>query len=77
MQNKLHYAVTEHTAPELIAERVDINEEHIGLQTWENIANGKITKKNITNAKNVLTKDEISELQNITNMLLDYAENPG
>ncbi|WP_245637464.1 RhuM family protein [Methanobrevibacter filiformis] len=75
VQNKLHYAVTEHTAPELIAERVNINKPYIGLQTWKNAPNGKITKKDVTTAKNVLTKEEISELQNITNMLLDYAEN--
>lgn len=51
VQNKLHFAVTEHTAPELLAERVNINKPNIGLQTWENAPKGKIRKKDVTVAK--------------------------
>lgn len=46
----------------------------MGLTTWDNAPKGKILKKDVTIAKNYLTKQEISELNTIVNMYLDYAE---
>ena len=44
IQNKMHYAVHQHTATELIVERASADREHMGLTTWENAPDGKIVK---------------------------------
>jgi len=75
VQNKLLFAVSGHTAPELIAERADSNNEHMGLATWKNAPDGKILKPDVTISKNYLNKEEMSSLNDIVNMYLDYAEN--
>ena len=71
IQNKLHYAATGKTAPELIAERADAAKENMGLTTWKR---GVVRKTDITVAKNYLNQDEIDELNRIVVMFLDYAE---
>jgi hypothetical protein len=75
VQNKLHWAITGHTAAELIKERVDSNKENMGLTTWKNSPEGKVLKSDITVAKNYLSQQELSDLNGIVNMYLDYAEN--
>ncbi len=75
VQNKLEWAITGYTAPELIANRVDSSKANMGLQTWKNAPHGKIYSYDITVAKNYLKENEISELNRVVNMLLDYAEN--
>ena len=75
VQNKLHWAITHHTAAEIIYERVDSTEQNMGLTTWKNAPEGKILKKDVSVAKNYLSEEEISELNRIVNMYLDYAEN--
>ena len=75
VQNKLHYAVTGQTAAEIINERADHTKENMGLTTWKNAPKGKILKSDVHVAKNYLNKEEISELNNVVNMYLDYAEN--
>lgn len=75
VQNKLLFAITGKTAPELIAGRADSNKDHMGLTTWKNTPDGKILKSDVTVSKNYLTKDELSNLNDIVNMYLDYAEN--
>lgn len=75
VQNKLHYAITGQTAAEIINERADHTKKHMGLTTWNNAPDGKILKSDILVAKNYLDEDELSELNNIVNMYLDYAEN--
>lgn len=75
IQNKLHYAVTNQTAAEIISSRADHNKDNMGLTTWSNAPYGKIIKKDTIIAKNYLNKNELSELNNIVNMYLDYAEN--
>lgn len=75
VQNKLLYAVTGHTAPELINERADSSKDHMGLTTWKNAPDGKILKSDVTVSKNYLTQKELSGLMDIVNMYLDYAEN--
>jgi hypothetical protein len=70
-QNKLHFAVTGRTAPELIAERADAMRPSMGLTTWK----GDVVRKgDVTIAKNYLHEDEISELNRIVVMFLDFAE---
>ena len=74
MQNKLHYAVHRHTAAELIVERADAAKEHMRLATWENAPDGKIVKADVTVAKNYLSEKEMSYLERIVSLYLDYAE---
>ncbi|MCI8760368.1 MAG: virulence RhuM family protein [Clostridia bacterium] len=74
VQNKLHYAITGMTAPEIIYNRVDSSRENMGLTTWKNAPNGKILETDVTIAKNYLSQEEITELNNLVSMYLDYAE---
>lgn len=74
VQNKLHYAITGHTAAELIYERVNAEKENIGLTTWKEAPNGMIYKYDVSIAKNYLNEAEIKQLNNLTNLFLDYAE---
>jgi hypothetical protein len=71
IQNKLHFAATGKTAPELIAGRVDHTKPNMGLTAWR----GDVVQKvDVTVAKNYLNQDEISELNRIVTMWLDFAE---
>lgn len=74
VQNKLEYAITHKTASEIVRSRADHKAPHMGLTTWKNAPNGKIQKTDISIAKNYLNQEEISELNAIVNMYLDYAE---
>ena len=71
VQNKLEYAATGHTAPELIAERADASKDNMGLTSFKGI---KVRRGDVTVAKNYMTHEEISTLNLIVNMYLDYAE---
>jgi hypothetical protein len=75
VQNKLHWAITGHTAAELVAGRADSDKLHMGLMTWKNAPKGKILKPDVSVAKNYLESLELSELNRIVSMYLDYAEN--
>lgn len=75
VQNKLHWAITGHTAAELIAERANATQPNMGLTTWKNAPKGKILKHDVTIAKNYLSEKELGELNRIVSMYLDYAEN--
>ncbi|MCW3125842.1 MAG: hypothetical protein JWO03_1500 [Bacteroidetes bacterium] len=75
VQNKLEYAITHKTAAEIIRTRADALKPHMGLTTWKNAGiGGKILKTDVTVAKNYLSNDEISELNRLVTMYLDYAE---
>lgn len=74
VQNKLHYAITNHTAAELIYNRANSEKKHMGLTNWKNSPNGKIMKYDVSIAKNYLNEDEIKKLESLTTLFLDYAE---
>lgn len=74
VQNKLHYAITGHTAAELIYERANAEKENMGLTTWEEAPDGLIYKYDVSIAKNYLNEEEIRKLNNLTTFFLDYAE---
>ncbi len=74
VQNKLHYAITGHTAAELIYNRVNAEKENMGLTTWKDAPDGMIYKYDVSIAKNYLSEDELKKLNNLTNFFLDYAE---
>lgn len=71
VQNKLEYAATGYTAPELIAARADASKDNMGLTSFKGT---KVRKNDVTIAKNYMTQEEISTLNLIVNMYLDYAE---
>jgi hypothetical protein len=71
IQNKLHFAATGKTAPELIAGRADHSQPNMGLTAWKG---GVVRKADVTVAKNYLTREEIGELNRIVTMWLDFAE---
>lgn len=74
VQNKLHWAITGHTAAEIIRDRADAKKRHMGLTTWKNAPKGKILKTDVGIGKNYLNQKELSELNKVVNMYLDYAE---
>jgi hypothetical protein len=71
IQNRLHFAATGQTAPELIAGRADRSKPNMGLTSWKG---GVVRKADVTVAKNYLTQEEIGELNRIVTMWLDFAE---
>jgi hypothetical protein len=71
VQNKMLWAVTGQTAPELIAARADPALPNMGLTTW---AGGRVRKQDVAVAKNYLSQGEIEALDRIVVMYLDYAE---
>lgn len=74
VQNKLHYAVSGHTAAELIYSRVDSKKENMGLTNWKNSPDGLIYKYDVSIAKNYLNEEELTKLNDITNLFLVFAE---
>ncbi len=74
VQNKLHFAITGKTAAELIYERADAEKPTMGLTTWKDAPDGKILKRDIVVAKNYLNEKELSRLNRLVNMFIDYAE---
>ena len=74
VQNKLHYAISGHTAAELIYCRANSDKNNMGLTSWKNSPDGKIMKYDISIAKNYLNESEIKKLESLTILFLDYAE---
>lgn len=74
IQNKMHYAVHQHTAAELIVKRANADKEHMGLTTWENAPHGKIVKTDVSIAKNYLKEVELEDMGHIVSAVLDFAE---
>ena len=74
VQNKLHFAVTGKTAAELISERATLDSPTMGLTTWKGAPDGKILKSDVLVAKNYLNEKEISRLNRLVTMFIDYAE---
>lgn len=71
VQNKLHFAIHGHTASELIMKRADAAKPNMGLMSWKG---DKVRRPDVTVAKNYLKQEELSDLNRIVTMYLDYAE---
>ena len=71
VQNKLHYAVHEHTAAELIYERVDSEKPFVGMT---NFKGNYITEDDVKIAKNFLSEKELQRLNLMVSQFLDFAE---
>lgn len=74
VQNKLHFAVTGKTTAELISERAALDSPTMGLTTWKGAPDGKILKSDTLIAKNYLNEKELSRLNRLVTMFIDYAE---
>ncbi len=74
VQNKLHWAITGNTAAEIIERRANADNPNMGLTTWKNSPDGKILKSDTNIAKNYLTEKEISELNRLVELYLNFAE---
>ncbi len=71
VQNKMHFAVSGHTAPEIVYLRADSTKPFMGLT---NFKGSKPQKSEIVTAKNYLSERELKELNAITSAYLDFAE---
>jgi len=72
IQNKLHWAIHQRTAAELIANRALAHKKNMGLTSWQG---AKIRKTDVGIAKNYLNKEEISQLNLLVEQFLAFAEN--
>ncbi len=75
VQNKFHYAITGHTAAEIISEKADSTKDKMGLTTWAHSPEGRILKSDVTVAKNYLDEAEIKKLERTISSFFDYIEN--
>ena len=74
VQNMMHLAVTHHTAAEIVYNRADAEQPHMGLTTWKKAPNGRVQKSDTIVAKNYLSDTELNQLNAITTSFLDLAE---
>lgn len=74
VQNKFHYAITGHTAAEIIYLNADSSKPNMGLKTWKNSPDGRIIKTDTNVAKNYLDEDEIKKLERTVSSYFDYIE---
>ena len=74
VQNKLIFAISNHTAAELIETRSDIENPHMGLTTWKKAPNGKILQSDVVISKNYLNQNELSRLNSLVEGFLNLAE---
>ena len=71
IQNKLHYAITGHSAAELMMMRANASAPNKGLTNW---AGDRIHISDVTVAKNYLNEEEISDFNRLTSLCLDFVE---
>ncbi len=74
VQDKFHYAITGHTAAEIIALKADASKPLMGMSTYKNAPNGRLLKSDTTIAKNYLSEDEIKKLERAVSSFFDYIE---
>jgi len=74
IQNKFHYAITSHTAAEIVFNSADHEKEHMGLTTWKNAPDGRILKSDVSVAKNYLDEKQIRQLERTVTGYFDYIE---
>ena len=71
VQNKMHYAAHQHTAAEIIYDRVDANKPFVGMTSFKG---DYVTKEDVSIAKNYLTEKELQTLNLLVSQFLDFAE---
>ncbi len=74
VQDKFHFAITGHTAAELIALKADATKPLMGMSTYKNAPDGRVLKSDSTVAKNYLPEKEIKQLERAVSAFFDYIE---
>lgn len=74
VQNRFHYAITGHTAAEIIHAGADHTKPHMGLTTWKYAPRGRILKSDVSVAKNYLSEKEIRSIERTVTSYFDYIE---
>ena len=74
IQNRSHYAITGHTAAEIVYNKANHNQQNMGLTTWKYAPDGRILKSDVSVAKNYLSEEEIRRLERAVTGFFDYIE---
>lgn len=74
VQDKFHYAITGHTAAEIISLKADASQPLMGMNTYKNAPDGRVLKSDATIAKNYLNETEIKQLERTISSFFDYIE---
>lgn len=74
VQDKFHYAITGHTAAEIISLTADASKPIMGLSTYKNAPDGRVLKSDTAIAKNYLSEEEIKKLERTVSSFFDYVE---
>ena len=74
IQNRFHYAITGHTAAEIVYNKANHNQQNMGLTTWKYAPDGRILKSDVSVAKNYLSEEEIRRLERAVTGFFDYIE---
>jgi hypothetical protein len=74
VQDKFHFAITGHTAAEIISLKADARKPLMGMSTYKNAPAGRVLKSDTTVAKNYLSEDEIKKLERAVSAFFDYIE---
>ena len=75
VQDKFHFAITGHTAAEIVYLNADADKPLMGMMTYKNAPAGRILKSDTTIGKNYLSEDEIKKLERTVSAFFDYIEN--
>ena len=70
VQNKVHFAISDHTAAEIVYSRADSTKKNMGLTTWSDASSGKIKKSDVVVAKDYLSENEMKSLELLVNIKL-------
>lgn len=74
VQDKFHFAITGHTASEIISLKADANQPLMGMTTYKNAPDGRVLKSDTTVAKNYLSENDIKKLERAVAAFFDYIE---
>ena len=74
IQNRFHYAITGHTAAEIVYNNANHSQQNMGLTTWKYAPYGRILKSDVSVAKNYLSEEEIRRLERAVTGFFDYIE---
>lgn len=74
VQDKFHYAITGHTAAEIISLKADASKPLMGMNTYKNAPAGRVLKSDTVVAKNYLSEAEIKKLERAVSAFFDYIE---
>lgn len=74
VQDKFHFAITGHTAAEIISLKADSSQPLMGMNTYKNAPDGRVLKADTTVAKNYLSEKEIKQLERAVSAFFDYIE---